>query len=809
MGMILNAFHMVTLAPGWLELPAAYAESALAKGAGHKYIKRVPKAGGGYRYFYHVGYGGGVHSEAHFVEGASFRHEGGHYHITKVDGDKLTITHDETKESKSVTKAELGAMLAKHHEAGLKAHKEKTAAALAEARANKASPKQIARLEARAKAAGHEESPPRSKDYHYKKALHHYDTTGDALNQGMPKKVQDAHYSASLAHRAAENAHGKPEFESLSRAADAASERAEKLHAAAKAKAAADWKALMAPKANREKVATSIQARNARHPKVTAKHPGTGSHTVVFFAGKDGQPQEHAAKWRVVEASDVHASHLPGSGFKKNPSYPEGVQERVYHSDKAEQEKVLGNADRFRPEIVHNTNPDAVNGAPVVTEDGVVLGGNSRTMTMKHLYDTGRGAKVKDHLISEAHQFGLDRAAIAKMKEPILVREVSGVRADTTSKDDLKMLVRQANESFTQGMDPRADQVARALKLSDEAVASLAANLGEDETVGDFLGRASGAQRQFIEKLRTAGAIDRRNESQYMRPNGTLNEDGRNYVTKLFVGKLVPDPHLLSELPASTLNALAKSAPYILGAKAQGPKYDVTGDIRAALHAMVDMDMHGAKSLDEHLRQTSFALDGKSILGELEVAKSSKARRMFDVLTKNKGPNQMSGVFRDFARFAQMHPEGQTDLFGASTTAHDILDKAALKKGNAVYYGPRGGKYSDPEHKHSWSQDDKGGMQSDWVGDESAEKRAERHAKITAALSAWRNAAVANHKDPCNRKAYQGHEAALVALGEALNVGKGKEAIGAAQRWLRARGFKPDLKSPSARVQAPVQLSIV
>lgn len=679
MGELLDVFRMTTLGPGWLELPASYAEAAMAKGAGHKYIKRVPKSGGGYRYFYQVGHGGGVHSHEHMVEGASFRHEGGHFHIHKVDGDKLTIKHDESGETKHVTKAELGAMLEKHHAAGLKAH--------------------------------------------------------------------------------------------------------------------------------REKVAAQATARAVRQSRVAPPPSGSGSHTVVFFAGKDGHPQEHAAKWRVVEASDVHASHLPGSGFKRNPSYPEGIQERVYHSDKAEQEKVIGNADRFRPEIVHNTNPDAVNGAPVVTEDGVVLGGNSRTMTMKHLYDTGRGAKVKDHLIKEAHQFGLDRSAIAKMKEPILVREVSGVRADSTGKDELKMLVRQANESFTQGMDPRADQVARALKLSDEAVSSLAGNLGEDETVGDFLGKPSSAQRQFIEKLRAAGAIDRRNESQYLRANGTLNEDGRTYVTKLFVGKLVPDSHLLSELSTPTINALAKSAPYILGAKAQGAKYDVTGDLRAALHAIVDMDIHGAKSLDEHLRQSSFALDGKPIIGELEVAKSPSARRMFDVLTKNKGPNQMSGVFRDFSRFAKMYPQGQTDLFGASTSAHDILDRAAMKKGDAIYYGPQGGKYSDPEHKHSWTPDDKGGMQSDWVGSESEAKRAERHAKVKSALAAWRDAAVANHKDPSDRKAYQRHEAALVALGESLNLGKGKEAIGGAQRWLRARGFKPEIKSASVRVHGGEQMA--
>lgn len=148
---------LVPFLPGYLELPASYV--GLLKGATHKYIKRVPKAGGGYRYFYHVGHGGGVQMEEHFVPGASFQHEGGHYHIKSAEGGKLVIEHDETKERKTVSKAELRDMLGAHHEPAIKAHREKVAGMLAEAKANKASPKQIARLEARAKAVGVQSGP--------------------------------------------------------------------------------------------------------------------------------------------------------------------------------------------------------------------------------------------------------------------------------------------------------------------------------------------------------------------------------------------------------------------------------------------------------------------------------------------------------------------------------------------------------------------------------------------------------------------------------------------------------------------------
>lgn len=153
---------LTSLPLGWLELPESHGERAyaLCKGAGHRYIKRVPtgkltKTGKmRYRYFYHVGHGGGVHAEDHFVEGAAFRFEGGHYHIEAVDGDKLTIRHDETGERKTVSKAELRQMLGAHHAEGIAAYRARVAQDLADAKSYGASKKQVARLQERAARVG-------------------------------------------------------------------------------------------------------------------------------------------------------------------------------------------------------------------------------------------------------------------------------------------------------------------------------------------------------------------------------------------------------------------------------------------------------------------------------------------------------------------------------------------------------------------------------------------------------------------------------------------------------------------------------
>lgn len=118
---------------GCLELPEGYDSrlwlNGLFKAAHHKYVKRVltGKAKPKYRYYYNAAAGGGVHSHAHMVEGASFRADGGHWHIHKTDGDTLHVRHDESGAEKTMTRADLAARLEKEHAAALKAHAEKRA----------------------------------------------------------------------------------------------------------------------------------------------------------------------------------------------------------------------------------------------------------------------------------------------------------------------------------------------------------------------------------------------------------------------------------------------------------------------------------------------------------------------------------------------------------------------------------------------------------------------------------------------------------------------------------------------------------
>ena len=94
--------------------------SDLIKARQHKYIKRVPKAGGkGYVYYYSEGSATSAKIKEHMKEKAAFRlnYEGavGHFHITAVKGDIVSVKHDGSGTSVSMTRDELAALLMREH----------------------------------------------------------------------------------------------------------------------------------------------------------------------------------------------------------------------------------------------------------------------------------------------------------------------------------------------------------------------------------------------------------------------------------------------------------------------------------------------------------------------------------------------------------------------------------------------------------------------------------------------------------------------------------------------------------------------
>ena len=469
----------------------------------------------------------------------------------------------------------------------------------------------------------------------------------------------------------------------------------------------------------KDKAIAPVRKKLLEVPSVAPRTKPTreGAESVVYVAGEGGQPRALKARYKLVEAGEAVASHKPGS-FAKRDDYPEGVQERAYHRDRDEQAKVIRNAQQLNPAFLVNTNPDAVNGPPIVDQTGVVLGGNSRTMSMQLAYEKHpeKAAAMRDYLIEHAHEVGFKDSDVKAMKNPILVREV--VSEGTAEQ---KMLVRQMNESFTQGMDPRTMQVAMGRKLDDKALQSLGDAMETTETLGAFLD--SKRAEPFLNALMRTGIIDQRNSNQYMvKGQKRLNEDGKQLVERVLVGRTVGDADLLSNTGSRLISNIARSVPFMTQAKAYGGTYDLGDDLKVALETYNDLHYRAqqghraaltADMSDRDFEQL-FAQD--EMFGEPNPIKSNpKAMALLEVLIRKNGPQKMAGVFREYAARAAQNPEDQDSMFGDKPSPEALLRQAMagetkksmeptlIVKGGP-YIGKRGGKWADPKHTIPWKE---------------------------------------------------------------------------------------------------------
>lgn len=300
-----------------------------------------------------------------------------------------------------------------------------------------------------------------------------------------------------------------------------------------------------------------------------------GAETQILGKGTSEQ-----ARYEVWELDDVIPSHDPANGFARRAEYPASAQERPYHSDAGEQEKVRGNALSYQPALVVNTDPTAGNGPPIITRDGIVLGGNSRTMTLQLVYaDNAQGAEAyRTELAGKAAQFGIDPAGLATMRQPILVRVVDSDMA----LNDMAVKSRQYNQTTTQKLQAKAEGVSRARLLSSETLAELSADMAEFDTLRQFFD--SSKSRGFVQSLLRDGVLEQTEIASLTdSKTGRLNDSGKSLVENALRGLVVPDYDILADTPSSVLNKLDKVIPALAKLKARGEGWDLTGVIVPAL----------------------------------------------------------------------------------------------------------------------------------------------------------------------------------------------------------------------------------
>jgi hypothetical protein len=403
------------------------------------------------------------------------------------------------------------------------------------------------------------------------------------------------------------------------------------------------------------------------NPKVVAGEAGAGTlfQSPVPEGSIEGQTGRETtlhtptsrmpAAYRLVEADSLVPSHNAQS-FERNPQYPEGVQERAYDTSKEAQARVIQQSQSYEPAYTVNSNPDAVNGPPVITPEGVVLGGNSRAMSTQRHYADG-GDAYRNYLRQNAESFGFTPEQVDAMEKPVLVRQIAAPEGTPA----LRRLGTELNKSMTGALGVAERAVSAGKNITPDTLRWAADTLNsEDLTLRELMARHG---QELVSRMVRDGVITDRERPQFVdAASGGLSEEGKSFVERALLGTVIDDPRLMDAAPKSVLQKLERSLGAITSFASREDEWNILPAIRSAVGELGSIQREGS-SVELRLGQTDlFGGERNPVVDALVKALDGK-------------PTEVKAAFDDFARDADENLPGQARMFGGGD-AFDAFNHA-------------------------------------------------------------------------------------------------------------------------------------
>lgn len=285
-----------------------------------------------------------------------------------------------------------------------------------------------------------------------------------------------------------------------------------------------------------------------------------GRDTEVYTA--EGRNKSLKGYYAVMELDDLIASH-DAFDFSINKFYPPKCQEREYHNNKQLQYNVENNAKNYDPVMILNEDKTAENGCPIVTPEGVVLGGNSRIMTAQRVYKSykEKWKEYQESLYCRLDIFCIDKKLVDDMKKPFLVRIIPNVDISQCSRYSwlLNTSLKNAEPIATKAINYAKEINEKGLEMLGEVLAS-----SEVETFSELIANKE-VKQKIVKILYDVGIINTYNSSQFIKDDNWTIE-GKIYVEAILVSIVLNDKQLIESARAYT-DKIIKSIPYFIRIK--------------------------------------------------------------------------------------------------------------------------------------------------------------------------------------------------------------------------------------------------
>lgn len=372
-----------------------------------------------------------------------------------------------------------------------------------------------------------------------------------------------------------------------------------------------------------------------------------------------------AGRYYLVESGAATPSHNSANGFAKSEGFPVdenggSVNDRDYERDK--------DAQQITRDIANKYDSRAMQTPVVVSQDGVVLSGNGRTMAGELAAAQGTDAEYNEHLAKYPTQYGFTSEQVKGMQHPRVVFVPDAAMpytADTFAK---------FNQQEMKGQSKTEHSVKLGKVVDDETFNRIISLINRFDTLGDFYADFA-ASREAIGELFKCGAISRPQMAEMVDGDG-LSAIGKETLENMLIGKAfesnpdaVREATEFKQMRQTIIQALAEISNNI----SLGKDYSLESELAEAIDLVYNARKSGFKAGDRvssYARQQQFDFYGVS--STVADYKNATMLMIADILNDNRS-TLLKKYLQLYNTNAKDAANGQLDIFSGTVASKESI----------------------------------------------------------------------------------------------------------------------------------------
>ena len=402
-------------------------------------------------------------------------------------------------------------------------------------------------------------------------------------------------------------------------------------------------------------VSPSIREKWASAPKVE------GAQDVIVLPNGE----KVAGRYYLVESGAASASHDSNNGFAKTEGFPVdenggSVNDRDYERDK--------DAQRVTRDIANNYDSRAVQTPVVVSQDGIVLSGNGRTMAGELAAAQNTDAAYNSHIAQYPTKWGFTKEQVEGMQHPRVVF-VPDAAMPYTAETFAKF-----NQQEMKGQSKTEQAVKLGKVVSDKAFNRIIRIINRFDTLGEFYADAK-ATRDAISELQGDGVLSQAQMTEMFDGYG-ISAVGKEILENTLIGKAFGrNPDAVREITEfksmrqSIITALAE----ISNNLSLGKDYSLESELAQAIDLVYQARKGGSKfgePVSWFARQQN--LDFFGLNDTVADYNNATMLMIADIINDNRS-SRLKKYIQIYNHNAKDSANGQLDLFTGSVKSKEYI----------------------------------------------------------------------------------------------------------------------------------------